>query len=205
MEFTEKLKRLRTQYGYSYAKLAKLIGTSASAVSMWEHGNRVPRGDNLLQLARVFSCSPEYFTNPAYDDMTEQSKTVTVPVLGDVSAGLPMFCEENILDYEEISLSVAKQGEYFALRIRGDSMKPRMQSGDVVIVRQQPTVDDGQVAVVLVNGDSATVKVIRHTGDGLSLIPTNPDYSPLVFTADAVKQLPVRILGRVVELRAKYV
>ena len=116
-----------------------------------------------------------------------------------------MFASENILDYEEISAALATQGEYFALRIKGDSMLPRMRDGDVVIVRRQPTADDGQTVVVLVNGESATVKKLQVRPDGLMLIPSNPDYSPLFYSSRAVQSLPVTILGVVVELRAKYV
>ena len=207
MEFKDKLATLRRQYGYSLATLGKLIGMSPSAVKMWERGERKPKAQALARLADVFHCTVEYLENPLEDDPSDKVKrTVTIPVLGDVSAGYPMYAEENILDYEEIPLSWAKGGDYFALRIKGDSMKPRMQSGDVVIVRKQPSVDDGQVAVVLVNGDSATVKIVRrNTGGGISLVPTNPDYSSILFSSDQVKSLPVQILGLVVELRVKYV
>ena len=207
MELKDKIAMLRKQYGYSYVMLSRLINASPSAIRMWELGERNPKASSIQELSRVFHCSVEYLTNPAEDDPADKvARTVTIPVLGDVSAGYPMYAEENILDYEEIPLSWAKGGDYFALRIKGNSMKPRMQSGDVVIVRKQASVDDGQIAVVLVNGDSATVKIVRRTqGGGISLIPTNTDYSPIVYTADQVKNLPVSIMGLVVELRVKYV
>lgn len=207
METKDKIAQLRKQYGYSLKTLSRLIDASPSAIRMWESGERNPKAKSLAELARVFHCTVEYLENPLEDNPADKvARTVTIPVLGDVSAGYPMYAEENILDYEEIPLSWAKGGDYFALRIKGNSMKPRMQSGDVVIVRKQPSVDDGQVAVVLVNSDSATVKIVRRTqGGGISLIPTNTDYSPIVYTADQVKNLPVSIMGLVVELRVKYV
>ncbi|MBP0968800.1 MAG: helix-turn-helix domain-containing protein [Oscillospiraceae bacterium] len=207
MEFREKLAMLRKQYGYSLRELSRMIGASPSAIRMWESGERQPKASNLSELARVFHCSEEYLTNPVYDiPEGSVSRTVRIPVLGEVAAGTPMYAEENITDYEEIPLSWTRQGDFFALKINGDSMKPRMHTGDVVIVRKQPTVDDGQTAVVLVNGDTATVKIVRHTNDGgVSLIPTNPDYSPLLYTAEQVENLPLTILGLVVELRVKFV
>ena len=206
MEMKDKIALMRKQYGYSLKTLSRLINASPSAIRMWESGERNPKAKSVAELARVFHCTVEYLENPMEDNPADKvARTVTIPVLGDVSAGYPMYAEENILDYEEIPLSWAKQGDYFALRIKGNSMKPRMQSGDVVIVRKQPSVDDGQVAVVLVNGDSATVKIVRRTQGGISLIPTNTDYSPILYTADQVKNLPVTILGLVVELSVKYV
>ena len=206
METKDKIAQLRHQYGYSLATLGRLIDASPSAIRMWESGERNPKTQYLARLANVFHCTVEYLENPLETEPADKvRRTVTIPVLGDVSAGYPMYAEENILDYEEIPLSWAKGGDYFALRIKGDSMKPRMQSGDVVIVRKQPTVDDGQIAVVLVNGDSATVKVLRRTTNGLSLVPTNPDYSPIIYTQDQIRSLPVIVLGLVVELRVKYV
>ena len=129
---------------------------------------------------------------------------IKIPVLGDVAAGIPIEAVQDIVDYEEIDAAMASSGEYFGLRIKGSSMEPRMREGDVVIVRKQDYADTGDTAVVLVNGDSATVKKRKKGPDGLYLIPTNPAYDPMYYTAAEVESLPVRILGRVVELRAKY-
>lgn len=134
-------------------------------------------------------------------NVTSQNK---IPVLGEVAAGIPIEAVTDIVDYEEIDAAMASTGEFFGLRIKGASMEPRMREGDVVIVRKQDDADTGDTAVVLVNGDSATVKKIKKGPDGISLIPTNPAYDPLYYTAAEVERLPVRIIGRVVELRAKY-
>lgn len=134
----------------------------------------------------------------------EKPKFVRIPVLGDVAAGIPIEAIQDIVDYEEIAPAMAKTGEFFGLRIKGASMEPRMRDGDVVIVRKQDTAETGDTVVVLVNGDSATVKKIKAGPDGISLIPTNPAYDPIFYTAAEVESLPVRIIGRVVELRAKY-
>ena len=129
---------------------------------------------------------------------------VSVPVLGDVAAGIPIEAITDIVDYEEIDAAMASSGEHFGLRIKGSSMEPRMMEGDVVIVRKQETAETGDTVVVLVNGDSATVKKIKIGSDGVSLIPTNPAYDVQFYSAQDVERLPVRVIGKVVELRAKY-
>lgn len=202
METKDILFRLRKDRKLSRQSVADALGVSLSAVTMWERGERTPSRDNLYAIA-------QYFGVNVSDILGEEPEVtdgaIAIPVLGEVAAGYPMFAQENILDYEEISAALATQGEYFALRIKGDSMKPRMADGDVVIVRRQPDADDGQTVVVLVNGESATVKRLQKRTDGIMLIPTNPEYSPLFYSNKAVQSLPVTILGVVVELRAKYV
>ena len=127
-----------------------------------------------------------------------------IPVLGDVAAGIPIEAITDIVDYEELPISMASTGEYFGLRIKGASMEPRMREGDVVIVRKQDDVESGDVAVVMVNGDSATVKKIKKGPSGITLIPNNPVFDTMFYTNDEIQSLPVRILGKVVELRAKF-
>lgn len=133
-----------------------------------------------------------------------RNEGVRVPVLGDVAAGIPIEAITDIVDYEEIDAAMAATGEFFGLRIKGSSMEPRMREGDVVIVRKQDTAETGDTVVALVNGSSATVKRIKYGPDGISLIPTNPVYDVQFFSAADVERLPVRVIGRVVELRAKY-
>ena len=129
---------------------------------------------------------------------------VRIPVLGRVQAGIPIEAVEEILDYEEITPEMASTGDHFALRIRGASMEPRMRDGDVIIVRKQETADNGDTAVVLVNGYEATVKQIKMSPAGITLIPTNPVFDPMFYSHQEVQELPVQIIGKVVELRAKY-
>lgn len=134
----------------------------------------------------------------------KSSTPVRIPVLGFVRAGLPMNAVENIIDYEEISAETARSGEFFALQIKGDSMEPKISEGDVVIVKKQSVVNNGEVAVVLVNGDEATVKKFYKSKTGIKLISTNPSYDPLYFSPQEVDSLPVEVIGKVVELRAKF-
>lgn len=127
-----------------------------------------------------------------------------IPVLGVVRAGLPVEAVENIIDYEEISEEMARQGDFFALQIKGDSMEPKISDGDVVIVRKQPDVESGEIAIVLVNGDEATIKKVQKFTGGINLVPSNPAYDVKTFDNQKIESLPVKIIGKVVELRAKF-
>lgn len=200
-----RLKEIRCQFGLSQLELAKRLRVSRSTIAMWETGGSNPDNEALMRISSIFDVSVDYLLGrEGQKNNAASNGSVKVPVLGDVRAGLPMEAVENILDYEEISPDMAAHGDYFALRIRGDSMEPRIHEGDVVIVRRQPDVDSGDLAIVLVNGDSATIKRVRKQSDGIMLIPFNPSYEPIYYDASACASLPVQILGRVVELRAKF-
>lgn len=199
MSFRINLKMYREQKGLSQADLAKMLGISQSTVGMWENGKNRPRVQVLEKLTEIFGVT----TNDLIGTPS-RSGAVKIPVLGKVAAGIPIEAVEDILDYEEITPEMANGGEYFALRISGNSMEPRMRDGDVVIVRKQEDVDSGSVAIVLVNGDDATCKKFVRHDNGVSLISLNPAYPPMFYTNEEIENKPVRILGRVVELRAKF-
>lgn len=132
-----------------------------------------------------------------------ETSATRVPVLGRVAAGIPLDAVEEIMGYEDISSVRYSSGEYFGLEIKGQSMEPKISDGDVVIVRKQSDVDSGDIAVVLVNGDAATVKKIKKSPQGITLIPNNPAYEPIYYSNEEIESLPVSIIGKVVELRAK--
>ncbi|MEG1564284.1 MAG: S24 family peptidase, partial [Bacteroides sp.] len=129
--------------------------------------------------------------------------TVSIPILGDVAAGIPIEALENILGYEDISPDLLKYGdEFFGLRIKGNSMEPRICEGDIVIVKKQSTAVSGDVVVVLINGESATVKRIKRSENGIMLCPFNHDYEPAYYSNEDIETLPVAVIGKVIELRA---
>lgn len=132
------------------------------------------------------------------------AKGVVINVLGRVAAGIPIEAIEDIIDTEEISEELAKTGDFFGLQIHGDSMEPRMKAGDVVIVRKQDDAESDDIVIALVNGDDATCKRLKKYADGISLISNNPAYAPMYFSNKEIEEKPVRIIGRVVELRAKF-
>lgn len=183
-------------------EVAKALGVNQSTVSGWENGTREADYETLRRLADYLGVTVDALLGRS--EAHPKRKGRRIPVLGDVAAGIPIEAIEDILDYEDIDEDLARTGEFFALRIKGHSMEPRMMEGDVVIVRQQETAENGDTVVVSVNGDLATVKKIKIGPAGITLMPTNPTYDPLFYTKEEVEQLPVRIIGKVVELRAKF-
>ncbi len=130
--------------------------------------------------------------------------TKQIPVLGRVAAGIPIEASEEILDWEEVTGDMAVHGDYFGLRINGDSMEPKFSDGDVVIVRQQEDADDGDIVIALVNGNDGVCKKLRKYNDGIALVSTNPAYEPMYFSKSDIDEKPVKIIGKVKELRAKF-
>jgi repressor LexA len=140
---------------------------------------------------------------PSTSETHTKARSVTINVLGRVAAGLPIEAVENIIDTEEISEDMAKTGEYFGLQIHGDSMEPRMYEGDVVVVRQQDDAESGDIVIAMVNGNDATCKRLTKYADYITLSSINSKYEPMTFSKDEVVSKPVRIIGKVVELRGK--
>lgn len=207
MSFGAKLKKCRKDRSLSQKEFGQKIGVAESTVSLYESNKRFPDADTLKKISALFEVSLDYLLGNA-PAKAAQPKTagrgVRIPVLGRVVAGIPIEAVEEILDYEEITPELAATGEFFALKIRGHSMEPRMMEGDVVIVRRQDDVDSGDVAIVLVNGDEATVKRVKKQEEGITLIATNTSvYEPHFYSNKEIAELPVRILGKVVELRGK--
>ncbi len=137
-------------------------------------------------------------------DSAKAKKGVVINVLGRVAAGIPIEAVTDIIDTEEIPEEMAKTGEFFGLQIHGDSMEPKFSEGDVVIVRQQDDAESGDIVIAMINGDDATCKRLRKYRDGIELISTNPSYDPMFFSNEEIEKKPVKIIGRVVELRAKF-
>ena len=200
--FCERLKKMRIEKNLTQTEIAKMIYISQPAYSKYEMGTASPNPETLKKLAEVLNVSVDYLIGN--DVPPERPGYVRIPVLGRVAAGIPIDAIEEVIDWEDISAEAAGDGEYFGLQIKGQSMEPKISDGDVVIVRRQPDVDSGDIAVVLVNGNDATVKRIKKSPQGVTLIPSNPAYEPMYYSNEEIESLPVTILGKVVELRAKF-
>lgn len=201
MGLAENIKKNKKDKGFSQDYIAEQLGyKSYTTIQKWESGVSEPSLQKLHDLANLLGVDVDTLVS----DSTPKTKGVRIPVLGKVAAGVPIEAIEDIIDYEEISESMSRSADYFGLQIRGDSMEPKISDGDVVIVRKQDDAESGNIVIATVNGDEATCKKIKKTESGLMLISTNPDYEPFIYSWEDVKRLPVRILGRVVELRAKF-
>lgn len=204
--FPERLTELLNTTEWTTRTLGARLNLQHTTISRYANGINVPKLITVYQIAEIANVSFEWLVGES-DVMRPThlaSKAVKIPVLGTVPAGIPIEAIEEIIDYEEIPVKMAQGGEYFALQIKGDSMEPKMSEGDVVIVRKQEDCDNGDVAIVMVNGNEATVKKIKKFDGGINLIPFNNAYDVITFSNKQIEELPVRIIGKVVELRAKY-
>lgn len=191
--------------GNTQKEMAEIAGVSAPTFHDWINAKKYPRIDKIERLAHYFGILKPDLIEEKRSYSTPKKKGVKIPVLGEVAAGVPLDAIEDVIDYEEIREDMAKTGDFFGLKIKGDSMSPRMLDGDVVIVRKQNDVESGDIAIVLVNGDSATCKKLVKHDNGVTLIANNPAvYEPHFYTMQEVDALPVKVIGKVVELRGKF-
>lgn len=211
MGMAEIIKERRLAMGYTQEELAQKLGLQKSAIAKYENG-RVEniKRSIIAEMAKSLECSPAYLMGwdnnitPVSGETKGKKKGITINVLGRVAAGIPIEAVEDIIDTEEISEDMAATGEFFGLRIHGDSMEPRMSEGDVVIVRKQDDAESGEIVIAMVNGCDATCKRLKKYAEGIMLLSNNPKYEPMVFSKEEIETKPVRIIGRVVELRAKF-
>ncbi len=196
------IKEKRTALKMTQNELAERLGVSQQSVTGWENNAAVPRESAVRGMMEIFGLSRnELFGEPE----APAPSASNIPVLGGVIAGQPAYAAENIIGWEEVTAKMAKQGKLFALKVRGDSMIPEFKEGDVVIVKEQPDVESGEIAVVLVNGDEATLKKVKKDQNGIFLYAFNPDvYEPHFYSNQDIENLPVRIVGKVIENRREW-
>lgn len=198
-----KIKEARKASKLTQRQVSEALNVTAATYSRYENNLIQPDPQTLLKISKILNVSVDYLLGA--EPQQPSSQGVKIPVLGRVVAGIPIEAVTDILDYEEIPAAMAASGEYFALRVQGDSMAPRIKEGDIVIVRRQQEVENGEVAIVLVNGNEATIKEVQFSQFGITLVAWNPSvYTPHFYPMDEVESLPLRILGKVVELRGKF-
>ena len=183
--------------------MCEALGVKYTTFTDWVKGNAYPRIDKIELMANYFGIEKSDLVEERKLLQAPKKRGVTINVLGNVAAGIPIEAIEDIIDTEEISEELAKTGSFFGLKIHGDSMEPRMFEGDVVIVRQQDDAESGDIVIAMVNGNDATCKRLFKYESGISLISLNQKYEPMMFTNDDILEKPVKIIGKVVELRGK--
>ena len=203
--FAKNLNRLLSLHNMTQAELAERMHVSTATTSNWCKGIKLPRMDKVDKMCSIFGClRSDLLEDKGYLQGKKQSKGIIINVLGRVAARIPIEAIEDIIDTEEISSDMARTGEFFGLKIHGDSMEPRMCEGDVVIVRRQDDAESGEIVIATVNGSDATCKRLRKYRDGIELISNNPAYTPMFYSNEDIENKPVRIIGKVVELRGKF-
>lgn len=219
--YYENFQKLCEERGVKPGTVSKATKVSTATLTAWKQNKYTPKQDKLQKIADYFQVPLSVITGSnesasltintdarevkLFTGTTGLRVSFQIPVLGRVAAGIPIEAVEDVIDYEEITEAMARDGEYFALKIKGDSMEPRMKDGDVVIVRKQNNADDGDIVIATVNGDDATCKVLKKYENGdVALLSLNPSYQPFYFSKQEVKDTPIQIWGKVKELRAKF-
>lgn len=186
---------------------------SQPAYANYERGLRQPDYDTLFKLAEIFSVTTDYLLGRDvgldYDQLKREGfepynpKVRKIPVLGYVAAGLPIYADEHIIDYTYTEIE--NDGyEYFALKVKGDSMNAaQINDGNIVIVRVQQTVENGEIAVVRINNEDVTIKEFLHLGEVVQLIPHsfNAEHKAQIYD---LKDTKIDIIGKVVECKIKF-
>lgn len=215
MDTAERIFELLKATGMEQKKFASLVGVSPQKVSEWKSGKAKSYTKRIPQIAEALGTTTEYLltgNGPKQKRAVSESGTALpkgaehidlgtfhrIPILGRISAGQPLYAEQHIEGYTLTDLNGG--AEYFALRVSGDSMNAaRIQDGDVLIVRRQDEVENGEVAVVMVGDEDATVKRFYADGATVTLMPqsTNPAHRPQAY--DTAKT-QIRVIGKVVKV-----
>lgn len=206
MDIGTQIKKLRKERKYTQAHLAELLGTKPTTVASWEQGRNKPLMDKVQKMSIIFGVpisdivGDEESGLPANIIYPEGLKRVTLPIIGEIACGDPITAEENIEGYTEVIFDKkVPSGPLFALHCKGHSMEPTIPDGSMVVIKSQPTVEDGEIAAVLVDNDSeATLKRIKHQGDLIMLMPDNKEYDPIILDKDH----PGRIVGKAIRYTA---
>lgn len=192
MAFREKLKMARLEKGLTQQEVADLLGVVKSTYSKYESGDREPDVPKIKKLAEILNIAADELleTDVCVKGLMPMPVMKSVARLGTIACGTPILAEQNLEGYDEVPDFVHCD---FSLVCRGDSMKnARINDGDIVFIKQQPTVENGQIAAVLV-GDEATLKRVQFLDNGVALMPENSAYAPMVFTGEEANN--VKILG----------
>lgn len=192
-------------------ELHEKTNISESLISKYLSGNAVARQRKLSILSEALNINPVWLMG--YDAPMENNAStdelgnpvVDIPLLGSVKAGYDYLAQENRIGTVKVETSLVEDGsDFFALKVKGDSMSPIFIEGDIVIVKKQNDCENNEIAIVIVNGDEGTIKKVRKTEQGIILKPLNPTYDPLIFTNQEIEEMPITIVGIVKQLKREF-
>ena len=198
--FSENLRYLRKQAQHSQEYLAQTLNyKSFTTIQKWEDGTSKPPYKVIAKIANLYHVTVNDIMEK---DLTSQPQAI--PILGTVRGGEPIYAQQHIQGYELVENEESNNGEYFYLEVVGDSMKDdRILPGDILYVRKQSTLNNGEIGIILVD-DEATVKRVYFKNKQLILQPSNENYQPLVFDEEQLQNHRVQILGKVIHNKIRY-
>ena len=197
MDIKSKLISLRAEHNLTQKELGKIAGVSGAAISAWELGDRSPKIKPLQNICLYFGIDINSFVDESSDtykmalpsNILPLHKMKKVPLVGQIACGTPILAEQNIEDYIDLPGHIRAD---FALTCRGDSMElAGIKDGDVVYIRSQKEVENGQIAAVMVGDDEATLKRFYYDGGMIQLVAENRRYPPKVFVGDEINRVHV--------------
>lgn len=200
--FKDRLNKAIADQDIKPAELARRTGINKSSITAWLKGDYEAKQDNIFKLSKALGVSEAWLmgidkasTPPTNIIPITDSNMVRIPIIGTIACGDPILADENIIGYRYHLKETLPKGETFYLKAKGDSMEPKIPDGSDVLIRMQDDVEDGEIAAVLVNGDSeATLKRVKKQGDIVMLVAENTNYAPYIIT----EHNPARILGKAV-------
>ena len=204
MTIGERIKKKRIESGFSQVDFANKIDVSKQTLYKYENNiiTNIP-SDKIEAISKVLNLSPMYIMG--WEDIEQPIPksngypTVRIPVLGDVAAGVPILAQQDIIGYEDIPADMAKTGEYFGLKIKGDSMEPKIHDNDIVIVKSMSDAENNDIVIAMINNE-ATCKRLHKYSNSVVLTAINSDYKPIEVTPDE----NIQILGKVVMSISKF-
>jgi repressor LexA len=189
------IKRIRKKNYLNQTEFANRIGVTQGAVSQWENGLTRPNLDQIRAISAAFNISVSDIVDeteqPRRDLDAINIRRSAVPILGTIACGQRIAPDTTPEGYADLPDGIHAD---FALRCKGDSMEPTLKDGDIILIRRQPEVENGQIAAVNVNGET-TLKRVYFRGDGLHLIADNPGYQPIFIPAYSDEEIIIHGLA----------
>lgn len=186
------------------AEACKDLEIPYSTFTDWCNANIYPRIDKIELLANYFDIKKSDLVENKEKTDKLGNPVVEIPILGTVKAGYDYLAQENWIGTVDIDKKLAESGEFFALKVKGDSMAPVLIEDDIVIIKKQDDFENGDIVVAIVNGDEATIKKGKKSESKILLQPFNTNYDPLIFTEEEMDTIPVRIVGIVKQLKREF-
>lgn len=216
------IKTIRKGAKLNQCDFANLLNVSQQTISNWENGVTEIDLESLKKISNHFKVSIDYILdktdlpielnslkwndNVRPIDLKKEIDFGKIPILGSIAAGNPKEAieENNIDNWILADMNALGTGLHFGLEISGTSMEPRIYEGDIAIIEACDWVQSGQVAAVRVNGEETTLKKVKFEQDGMWLIGFNPSFNPIFYTARECAELPVTIIGKLVQVIQRY-